>query len=98
MSAVATPQFLAQLKSYYPQKTQSLQNPWYIVASAAFCASNLPDAVPLVYEQAQKDLGADEDPLLLVRKIKDALLKSGMLCGYPKVCFASRCLRTKLDD
>jgi hypothetical protein len=68
-----------------------VQNPWYTVAAVAFSASNLPEAVPLVLQYALKDVaverchGDDGDALLVVRKIKDALFKSGMLSGYPKV-------------
>jgi hypothetical protein len=93
MSDIATPEFLSLLKSLYPAEpsTSALQNPWFFVAAVAFSASNLPEAVPLVFQHALKDLllhrstEGDQDSLILVRKIKDALFKSGMLSGYPKV-------------
>lgn len=93
MTIVATYEFLSRLKGLYPTRSQSPKNPWYYVAAVAFSASNLPEAVPLVYQYALNDLQqtpsepaiAHQESLLLVRKIKDALFKSGMLSGYPKV-------------
>jgi hypothetical protein len=92
---VATPELLSHLKSLYPSDPQSsyLDNSWYIATAVAFSASNLPEAVPLVFQHALKDLETQspaahdhtQDALLLVRKIKDALFKSGLLSGYPKV-------------
>lgn len=86
---MATPKLLSQLKSLYPNAPSPLQNPWYTVAAVAFSASNLPEAVPTVFQSALGDLQAvsadHSDALLLVRKMKDALFKSGLLSGYPKV-------------
>lgn len=93
MSDIATPEFLSRLKAIYPTNTpNSLRNPWFFVAAVAFSASNLPEAVPLVYQHALQSVtspdshvGDDATTLLLVRKVKDALFKSGLLSGYPKV-------------
>lgn len=67
----------------------ALQNPWFIVAAVAFSASNRPEAVPRVFEQALQDLrgtGSDKSQeLLLARKMREALFKSGLISGYPKV-------------
>jgi hypothetical protein len=86
--ATPTPEFLAHLKSLYPNDSP-LQNPWYFVAAVAFSASNLPEAVPAVFQFAANDLQSQSsnhaDALSLVRKIKDSLFKSGILSGYPKV-------------
>jgi len=66
-----------------------LVNPWYIIAAVSFCASNEPEAVSLVFQHALKDLQADEgsreETLLLARKVRDALFKAGLICGYPRV-------------
>jgi hypothetical protein len=91
MAEVATPEFIAHLKSLYPEQPEYLKNEWYIAAAVAFSASNLPEAVPIVFRYALKDLEAhptadlEKDSLLLVRKIKDAVFKSAMLSGFPKV-------------
>jgi hypothetical protein len=91
MASVATPELLSHLKSLYPVQSDVLKNPWYIAAAVAFSASNLPEAVPLVFQYALNDLDSHpsanhaQDSLLLVRNIKDALFKSGLLSGYPKV-------------
>ena|ERR1700691_6200621 len=91
MTDIATPEFLSNLKALYPAQSSTLKNPWFLVAAVAFSASNLPEAVPLVFKHALNDLvsqpsaAGDESTLLLVRKLKDALFKSGVLCGYPKV-------------
>ena len=93
MSDIATPELLSRLKVLYPTNTpNSLRNPWFFVTAVAFSASNLPEAVPLVYQHAFKSMSSLDSPvsddattLLLVRKVKDALFKSGLLSGYPKV-------------
>lgn len=94
MSDIATPEFLSRLKAIYPTNTPNpLRNPWFFVAAVAFSASNLPEAVPLVYQHALKSLDSSDSSsvadeattLLLVRKVKDSLFKSGLLSGYPKV-------------
>jgi hypothetical protein len=91
MAHVATPEFLSYLKNLYPEQPEYLKNAWYIAAAVAFSASNLPDAVPIVLQYALKDLEAHptadlvNDSLMLVRKIKDAVFKAGMLTGYAKV-------------
>ena len=86
MAIIATPKFLARIQSLYPAPAQqsAIHNPWFIAAAVAFSASNIPEAVPLVFRHAVQDVEAN-DKLLVVRKIKDALFKSGMLSGYPKV-------------
>lgn len=84
MALIATPEFLSHLQSLYPPQASAVQNPWYIAAAVAFGASNVPEAVPLVFQHALKEVRS-EDKILLVRKTKDALFKSGVICGYPKV-------------
>ena len=99
-SDIATPDLLDGLKSLYPVDSESHPNPWYIVAAVGFTAGNLPEAVPIVFQYALDDLRrrraqdhpenrvqavVDEEELLLVRRIKDAIFKSGITCGYPRV-------------
>ncbi|KAN0088297.1 AhpD-like protein [Tylopilus felleus] len=91
MAHIATPGFLSSLKHLYPlQPTDSyVQSPWYAVAAITFSASNCPEAVPLVLEYVLRDLDAidasHQDQLTAVRKIRDAVFKSGLICGFPKV-------------
>ena len=91
MANAVTPEFLSHLKALYPASASEQENPWAFVTAVALSASNLPEAIPLVFKHALKDLPSppsvteDENALLLVRKLKDALFKSGLLCGYPKV-------------
>lgn len=74
---------------YVARSESALRNPWFIVAAVAFSASNRPEAVPCVFEQALQDLkseGSDKpQELLLARKMREALFKSGLISGYPKV-------------
>jgi hypothetical protein len=92
MPDMATPEFLAHLKALYPVQASPLKNPWAFVAAVAYSTSNLPEAIPLVFQHALKDISSQPtatkvtDQQLFVRKMKDALFKSGMLSGYPKVC------------
>jgi hypothetical protein len=74
-----------------------IQNPWYIVTLIAFTAGNRPEAVPLLYkyvlgelEHAQNQfnvpaLEAKREKLLLTRKFRDAVFKSGIVGGFSKV-------------
>ena len=74
-----------------------IQNPWYLVTLVAFAAGNRPDAVPLLFnhvlrelERAQHEFEVPEfdahgERLLLARKFRDAIFKSGMTGGYSKV-------------
>ena len=74
-----------------------LKNPWFIVASCAFSTANRPETVPVIFkyvlsdlEKAQADFKvskeqAHQEKLLLARKMRDCLFKSGMVAGYSKV-------------
>ncbi|TFY77403.1 hypothetical protein EWM64_g6606 [Hericium alpestre] len=74
-----------------------LKNPWYIVASVAFATGNRPDAVPRIFKYVLTDLEkaqtqfkvpaeqAHAEKLLLARKMRESLFKSGMVAGYSKV-------------
>jgi hypothetical protein len=67
----------------------ALPNPWYIVAAVAYSASNKAEAVPHVFEYALRELtanqGVESEKFLLAQKIREALFKSGLISGYPKV-------------
>lgn len=69
-------------------------NPWYIIASVAFCASNRTEEVPRVFQYALEELQAEDDAVdnhrLLARKMRDALFKAGMVAGYARVGYALR--------
>ena len=78
-----------------------LRNPWYLVAAVAFSASNRPECVPHVFEYVLKDLRADANSLqsdekLLAQKMRDAIFKSGLISGYPKV--SSPQLKSTVSD
>ncbi|PPQ76315.1 hypothetical protein CVT24_009140 [Panaeolus cyanescens] len=102
--------FLDSLKALFPasspitRKSIVLDNPWYIVAAVAYCASNRPEAVPVVWEYAINDVrsapldenlsgdGKDDSELLLARRFREALFKCGLVCGYPRSINALRAL------
>ncbi|THV05048.1 hypothetical protein K435DRAFT_745813 [Dendrothele bispora CBS 962.96] len=75
---------------------QKLSNPWYIVAAISFSAGNEPSAVPTVFKRALEDLEAEssvksvptpdlhQEKLMLARKLREALFKSGLTSGYSK--------------
>jgi len=84
MAALANWTFLSYLKSLYPVRKETAQyNPWYIVAAVGFSASNRPEAVPFVFQYALKDLGesSHDEKLVLVRRFRDAIFKSGLTSG-----------------
>ncbi|KAL4261341.1 Peroxisomal Targeting Signal 1 Protein [Pleurotus pulmonarius] len=90
-----TSAILQQLKSLYPPNlncvpcvSSILGNPWYIVASVAFSASNRPDGVVSVFKFVADELAAQgashADHQLLFRKLQDALFKAALLSGFAK--------------
>ena len=97
MADLATPEFLSSLKATYPPETPNSPHLWAIVAAVGFGASNVPEAVPAVFTYALQDLirsqhatgisgdVAQEEQLLLARKIREAVLQSGLLSGMPRV-------------
>lgn len=92
MAHIATPEFLSALKQSYPAQSSYVKSPWF--AAITFSASNCPEAVPLVFQYVLNDLDAIgaslEDRIAAARKIRDAVFKSGQICGYPRVLlFAS---------
>ncbi|KAL0948561.1 hypothetical protein HGRIS_011121 [Hohenbuehelia grisea] len=69
MTSTATIELFDHIKTLYPKSlpkdssldddlTSFFENPWYMVAEVTFSSSNLPDAVPLVFEHAYEDLKA----------------------------------------
>lgn len=72
----------------------ALTNPWYIAAAVAYSASNKAEAVPQVFQYALQELktnqAAESEQFLLAQKIREALFKSGLISGYPKVGFIRR--------
>ncbi|TFK73729.1 hypothetical protein BDN72DRAFT_790371 [Pluteus cervinus] len=98
MAEVATTEFLAQLEALYPEPAEGALSAWAFVAATAFSASNLPEAVPLVFRYAIRNLKTDGERLLVVRKIKDALFKSGLLSGFPKAINALAQLHTVVPE
>ena len=98
MADLATPEFLSSLRATYPPETpNSPPHLWAIVAAVAYGASNVPEAVPAVFTYALQDLirsqqgagisgdAAHEEQLLLARKVREAVLQSGLLSGMPRV-------------
>ncbi|KAG2363182.1 hypothetical protein BDR07DRAFT_1484015 [Suillus spraguei] len=81
MTDIVTPEFLNELRFLYPQAAPAkyIDRGWYLAAAVAFSSSNYPEALPDT---------SDEDRRLLVRKMREAIFKSGLLSGYPKVIHA----------
>ncbi|KAI9059741.1 hypothetical protein FKP32DRAFT_1526519, partial [Trametes sanguinea] len=103
MADLATPAFLDTLKSLYPANAPStsahpgaLPNPWPLIAAVAFSASNVPEAVPVVFTHALEELRAEQrrrgtegeaaraEQLVLARKVREGVLQSGLLSGMPR--------------
>ena len=102
MADLATPDFLASLRALFLSNSITSSDPhlWAVVAAVSFSAANVADAVPLVFQYALDELvrgqqqpdsdGARSEQLALARKIREAVLQSGLLSGMPRV---SRFLR-----
>lgn len=75
---------------------QVVSNPWYILTTVGFSGSNRPESVPAVFRHVLDDLAgvhkkenvthaqAHNEKLLLARKFRDSLFKSGLTTGYPR--------------
>lgn len=76
-----------------------LANPWYFLAAVGFSCSNRPEAVPFVFlsaleelKIAQKAENVDDatalsQQLLLARRVRESILKGGILGGASRVPF-----------
>ncbi|KAI0806830.1 hypothetical protein C8Q74DRAFT_1188908 [Fomes fomentarius] len=94
LTLARAPDFLSSIKSLFPPASpQTPTHLWPVIAAVSFSASNLPEAVPLVFKQALDDLvrtqqtagQTDHDEqLVLARKIREAVLQSGFLSGIPR--------------
>ncbi|KAK1221023.1 hypothetical protein PQX77_016173 [Marasmius sp. AFHP31] len=86
MSKLVSSAFLNRIESIYPitASTKVWGNPWYIVASVAFSASNQPEAIPLVFQHALQSTKSHDERLLLARKTRDAIFKAGLNSGYAR--------------
>lgn len=71
---------------------------WIFIVAVAFSSANVPEAVPEVFKYAVEEVsqvlrvrfGLPEDEirehqLSIARKIREAVLQSGLLCGMPRV-------------
>ena len=87
---IITPTLLSAIR-----KTPNLpQNTWYIIVATTLSVLNRPDEIPNVYSQAiahapgpQKEaaMPSKEDQLRISRRMREALVKSGPISGFPKV-------------
>ncbi len=66
---------------------------WYIIAATTLTILNRPDEVPRVYEHAitfgSKSIfsGTEhEEQLTILRRMREALIKTSAVVGVPKVC------------
>ncbi|KAK7049457.1 hypothetical protein VNI00_006065 [Paramarasmius palmivorus] len=81
-----TPLFLRRLEKTYPatHNPNLWKNPWYLLASVAFSASNEPEGVPIVFQHAIENLKSQKERMVLARKTREALFQSGFTSGYSK--------------
>ncbi|TFK46372.1 hypothetical protein OE88DRAFT_1776418 [Heliocybe sulcata] len=100
MAGLASAAFLNGLKSLYPApapvRARTLCNPWYILAAVSFSGSSRPEAVPHVFRHALDELEnihnqenippgeARSENVLLARKLRDSIFKSGLTTGYSR--------------
>ena len=95
MAEIATPNFLKHVKEIYQDESkitsieEYIKNPWYLVASVAFGASNRPDGVPRIFQLLMDELdelsATQEQKIQVIIRMREALFKGGMISGYSRV-------------
>lgn len=101
MAEIATSEFLERMKRLYPRPSSDstvsayVEDPWFIVTAVSFAASNRPDGVPRVLDHVLRTLtqlrGGETSEEFegarnrVVLKLREALLKGGLICGYSRV-------------
>ena len=108
MENIATSEFLAHLKSLYPNsKGFVVDSSWYLYAAVAFSASNVPEAVPFVFRYALEELKREgsrfahdtqKAQLLLARRMRECVFRAGMLTGYARVRARCTCRLCSFAD
>ena len=73
------------------------EDPWFIITAVSFASSNRPEAVPKVLEYVLRDLDElqkeetmaeeefEEKRRRVVLRMREAILKGGLICGYSRV-------------
>jgi hypothetical protein len=68
---------------------------WYIIAATTLTTLNRPDEVPRIYEHAITLVSRSifsgtehEEQLTILRRMREALIKTSAVVGVPKVCVA----------
>lgn len=98
MAEIATPNFLKHVKEIYQDESkitsieEYIKNPWYLVASVAFGASNRPDGVPRIFQLLMDELdelsATQEQKIQVIIRMREALFKGGMISGYSRAISA----------
>ncbi|KAJ8096326.1 hypothetical protein PM082_011484 [Marasmius tenuissimus] len=94
-SFIPSEDFFPELKSLYTA-TNTCSTTWACIAAVAFSGFNVPEAVPLIFECAQRHENVEGK--LLVRRIREALFKSGLMYGFPKSINGLAALRNVLPE
>ncbi len=92
--------FTAPLLQYLRQHPQLPKNTWYFIAAVTLTVINRPDEIPIIYKhaldhvtiQCEGQVKLDEE-LKVLRRMREALLKTSAVTGAPKVINA--CLALK---
>lgn len=76
--------------------SEYVEQPWYLIAAVSFASSNRPEEVPAVLKHVLAHLcelrsgkGSDEEfeeaRKRVVLRMREAILKGGLICGYSRV-------------
>lgn len=103
MAHIASPAFLNRMRTIYLEgnSVSELHNSWYLFPVVAFSSSNIPEAVPAVFQHALNELhmerngeSLEKQELLLARRFRESIFKAGMVCGYSRVSSDGRYYKT----
>jgi hypothetical protein len=79
--SILTPSLLSKIRTY----PHLPQNTWYFVAGVTFSVLNRPEEVGQVFEAAIRDQKDEQERLSVARRMREALIKSAAIAGFPKV-------------
>jgi len=86
------------LSSQYVTATPPAQSPWYVYVGAIIEATASPQYIGDLWRYLSTEFKDQETQLQVARRLREGLLKTSVLAGFPRGVNALAALRTALND